>query len=88
MPQANNNVRRQQWGMCDRDGFFYPMSRLVKQKGLLVCTNSTCYDNLEVERRPFVIEQTMSPGSAEDTEGADRRVIDRGFFSGFDETNQ
>jgi hypothetical protein len=61
------------------------MGDLAKQKGLLVCTR-WCYDNLEVERRPFEIEATFAAGV--DQEGADLRVIDRGFFEGFDETNR
>lgn len=73
--------------MCDRDGFFYPMSRLTKQKGMLLCR--MCLDNLEVERRPFFIEQVLGPsGSGSIPEGADTRVVDRGFFDGFDETNR
>jgi hypothetical protein len=84
MPQANNNVRREQWQNCDRCGFLYPMSQLVKQKGLLLCMR-LCFDNLTVERRPWIIEQTMNPGGATDQEGLDTRQIDRGFFEGFDE---
>lgn len=85
MPQPNNVVLHQQWQTCERCGFLYPMGKLTKQKGLLVCTQR-CYDNLEVERRPWVIEQVLTTGGATDQEGLDTRQIDRGFFDGFDET--
>lgn len=63
------------------------MSDLVKQKGLLICTNtSTCFDDLQIERRPLVIEQIL--GTGVEVEGADLRVIDRGFFEGFDEVER
>lgn len=84
MPQANNNIHHQQWDMCDRCGFMFPMSSLVKQKGLLVCTRrNTCFDDLTVERRSWVIAQVLGITDL-DIEGADLRVIDRGFFEDFD----
>lgn len=88
MPQNLNNIHHEQWGMCDQCGFFYPMSQLVKQKGQMHCTTRHCFDNLQIERRTFMIEQVMGPGQSVDAEGSDRRVIDRGFFEGFDETNR
>lgn len=87
MPQANNNIHREQWDMCDQCGRWWPMSSLVKQKGLLVCTNTqTCFDNLDVESRDFEIMQVLGEGV--DIEGADLRMVDRGFFEGFDEVNR
>lgn len=86
MPQPVNNRTGQQWDMCDRCGFMYPMSQLVKQKGLLICTTGKCFDNLVVERRPWTIMQVL--GSGVDQEGADLRTIDRGFFEGFDEVQR
>lgn len=83
MPNANNRVRKQQWDTCQRCGFLFPMGMLVKQKGLLICTRPTCFDNLEVERRSQVIERTLSSGN--DQEGVDLRAFDRGMFDGFDE---
>lgn len=85
MPQAVNNIQKQQWDTCDRCGLMYPMGKLVKQKGGLICTVH-CFDNLQVERRPFLIENIL--GSGVEQEGVDTRVIDRGFFEGFDETNR
>lgn len=64
----------------------YPMSQLAKQKGLLICHRRTCWDNLEVERRPWVIMSILGPTT--EVEGADMRVIDRGFFEGFDEVQR
>ena len=85
MPNPNNALRHSQWQTCNRCGRLYPMFLLSKQKGLLVCLTS-CFDNLEVERRPWSIEQTVNPGGATDQEGMDTRQVDRGFFDGFDET--
>jgi hypothetical protein len=87
MPQPSNNIKYTQWQSCDQCGRLFPMSSLVKQKGLLICT-STCFDNLEVERRPWAIMQVMNPGAAQDQEGADLRTIDRGFFEGVDQEVQ
>lgn len=84
MPNPNNTIYHEQWQECDRCGFMYPMSRMSKQKGLLLCI-ALCYDDLTVERRPWIIEQTMNPGGATDQEGLDTRQVDRGFFEGFDE---
>ncbi len=62
----------------------YPMSSLVKQKGLLLCTRTnTCFDDLTVERRNWVIMQVLGI-TGMDIEGADLRVVDRGFFEDFD----
>lgn len=38
------------WRYCDRCGFPYGMSQLVKQKGLWVCTVLPCRDDLTRER--------------------------------------
>lgn len=83
MPQSRNNVTKQQWQLCDRCGLNYPMGSLVKQKGILVCTK--CLDNLTVEHRSFEIERVLG---ANITEGVDTRVVDRGFFDGFDDQVQ
>lgn len=86
MPQANNRVVGDQWDTCDQCGFTFPNSQLVRQKGRLVCTRpNTCLENLEVERRPFIIEQVVTSGNSSEIEGADLRNINRGFFEGFDE---
>lgn len=73
----------EQWDVCDRCGFLFPLSQLVKQKGLLICSRRTCFDNLEIERRERNIEQVL--GAGVEQEGADMRVIDRAFFTGTDE---
>ena len=82
MPNPNNARRYQQWQECDRCGFMYPMSELIVQKGLLICTEK-CFDNLTVEQRPWMIMQVLGP--TPEVEGADLRVIDRGFFGDFDQ---
>lgn len=83
MPNPVNNRKDQQWDTCERCGRLFPMGDLTMQKGLLICRR-ICFDNLTVERMPFVIGQVL--GTATDQEGADLRVVDRGFFqSGDDE---
>lgn len=82
MPNPVNHRQNQQWSNCDRCGRLFPLSSLVMQKGILICVQK-CFDNLEIERRPFVIEDIL--GSGVDQEGADLRQIDRGFFEGFDD---
>jgi hypothetical protein len=77
MPNALNRRTGGQWDICDRCGFQFPISQLVKQKGLLVCIRR-CFDDLTVERRPYIIEQIL--GTGVDQEGVDLRVVDRGFF--------
>jgi hypothetical protein len=84
MPQPVNNIKHQQWQSCDRCGRLYPMSSLTKQKGMMLCLQ-LCFDNLDVERREYMIERVMTPGSAEAQEGVDTRAVDRGFFEGFDD---
>lgn len=81
MPNPVNARRGEQWDMCDQCGFQFPMSMLTKQKGKLVCVKR-CVDNLEVERRDYVIGQMLS--ASNDQEGVDLRAIDRGFFDGTD----
>lgn len=63
------------------------MSQLIKQKGLLICNRkSTCFDNLDIERRPIIIIQIL--GTGVEQEGVDLRSLDRGFFEGWDETDR
>lgn len=81
MPNPNNRVTKQQWQSCDRCGFLYPIGSLTKQKGLML--DRKCLDNLEVERRPRMIEKVLTSGV--DQEGVDTRGYDRGFFDGWDE---
>lgn len=83
MPQNRNNIHDEQWDTCQRCNRYYPISQLTKQKGLLLCTIGTCFDNLDVERRGFEINQLFNSGL--NTEGTDMRQFDKGFFEGYDE---
>lgn len=77
----NTRIRKgQQWAPCDRCGFMYPMTRLIVQRGVLICNNPHCFDNLTVERRSLVVERLLSSGVEQ--EGVDLRMVDRGFFLG------
>lgn len=85
MPQNRNNIQSQQWDMCQQCGFFFPVGQMTKQKGLFICRRRTCFDNLDVERRGFEINQLLNSGMNQ--EGQDLRQFDKGFFEGFDEVN-
>lgn len=52
------------WSTCERCGFTYPIRMLVVQKGLRVCT-LFCFDNLDIEYRPFIIEQVLNDDARE-----------------------
>ena len=68
MPRARG-IWREQWKLCDRCAFIHPLSLLVRQKGLLLCTDHGCLDNLDVERRSFIISRVVSqPGEFENEE--------------------
>lgn len=54
----------QPWSYCDRCGFWYPLSQLIAQLGKKVCT-TTCYDNLDINYRPFIIVQVLGDDSQE-----------------------
>lgn len=78
MPNPVNNKHGVQWDRCDRCGNLFPMSKLIKQLGLLVCQRD--WDDLENQRRPIEIERILNQGV--DQEGVDLRAEDRGFFQG------
>lgn len=65
----------EQWRLCDRCGFNKPMSHLIRQKGLVVCTD-TCVDDLDVERRDRDVQRVLSTNT---TEGADMRETELGM---------
>lgn len=65
MPRQKG-IWREQWALCDRCQFNHPLSMLVRQKGLLLCTDHGCLDNLDVERRPYIIAKVLNqPGEFE-----------------------
>ncbi len=78
MPNATNNKKGEQWDLCDRCGMQFPMSRLGRHQGMLVCDRKTCRDNLQVEHREEEIQHLLNMGV--EVEGADLRSVDRGFF--------
>lgn len=55
----------QPWSTCDRCTFQFPVSKLISQNGLKVCT-VTCYDNVDIQYRPFIIGEVLA---ASDQEG-------------------
>ena len=61
MPR-HQGIQRVEWDFCDRCGFEYPITSLVSQKGLRVCTK-TCYDNTFVEERPLIIAEVLDDES-------------------------
>lgn len=42
--RLTNNRRGEAWRTCDRCGFDYPMSRLRRQDGLLVCVDHCIFE--------------------------------------------
>lgn len=44
MPKTINNAHGEQWFVCDRCGFDYPRSKMVRQDGLEVCTVHCVFD--------------------------------------------
>lgn len=84
MPNCTNNIHNEQWDMCGQCGFFFPISSLTKQKGLLICHRRTCFDNLDIERHSWMIQQVMNEPVYE---GSDMRQVDKGYFEGYDEVN-
>jgi hypothetical protein len=51
---------------CDRCGFLHPVGMLFRQKGLLVCSDHGCVDNMDVERRSVLIAEILAqPGEFE-----------------------
>ena len=63
----------QQWFVCERCGFEYPLSSLQNQKGLLVCVEK-CVDNLDVEYRPLAIQTVLA--DTQETENEYEHVTD------------
>ena len=47
------------WAICDRCGFPHPITMLTPQKGLLLCHDHGCFDNLDVEERPRIISDVL-----------------------------
>lgn len=65
MPKAQG-LWGSQWLYCGRCGFLHPVGMLFRQKGLLVCSDHGCNDNLDVERRPMLIGEILAqPGEFE-----------------------
>lgn len=61
MPR-HQGIQRVEWDFCDRCRFEYPITMLVIQKGIKVCTK-TCYDKPLVEERPMIIAQALDDES-------------------------
>ncbi len=61
MPRPNE-LYGEQWDTCARCGFDHPISMLSVQKGMKLCSDHGCLDDLDVERRQFVIQDVLSSG--------------------------
>jgi hypothetical protein len=75
MPKQQG-IQRVAWDYCDRCGFLYPITQLVMQKGLKVCT-VTCFDNTLVEERELIIAAVLDDES-EQQQDDDRLINDEG----------
>lgn len=60
----HTGVSWEPWSVCQRCGFQYPLGKLVNQLGLMICT-VYCIDNLDIQYRPFMIEQVLSSNNEE-----------------------
>jgi hypothetical protein len=70
MPNAKG-VYRSEWRNCDRCGFLHPITMLRRQKGLLLCQDHGCIDDLSIEYRPLQIQKVLAEpgeGSSETAE--------------------
>lgn len=61
MPRPRE-VYGEQWDVCDRCGFDHPISMLTVQRGLKLCSDHGCLDDLDVERRQLMIQEILSSG--------------------------
>ena len=73
----NNAATFNQWGRCDRCGFDHPLHMLVRQNGILVCTDGHgCFDNTDVQERERIIQEKLSEeGSQRDEERLDEEEV-------------
>ena len=72
----HQGIQRVEWDFCDRCGFEYPVTMLVMQKGVKVCTK-TCYDKVLIEEREMIIAQVLDDNSELDDE-LERLINDDG----------
>jgi len=57
--QAYSGIHGIPWGRCDRCGLDFPLSRLVRQRGILVCTERDCWDNPIAWNRERIIQDNL-----------------------------
>ncbi len=60
--QSHSGIRGIPWYRCSRCGCDFQTSELQPQKGLLLCHQYGCYDNLLVEERDNMIQQVLQDG--------------------------
>lgn len=58
----HQGIWREVWDTCQRCGFPHPVSYLITQKGIKLCTCHGCVDDLTIERRDRVIAETLANG--------------------------
>ncbi len=68
--QAHSGIHGDPWHRCDRCGYDYPVSRLVRQRGLIVCLDK-CFDNLLSFQRDNIIQNNLSQSAQEEMAVAD-----------------
>jgi hypothetical protein len=71
----NHGITGQTHRECDRCGFLYPIGKLRRQKGLLVCTERRCVDNLQIERRPLQIADMLTDADGEFVDQTEQAVL-------------
>ncbi len=58
------------WHRCDRCGQDYPTSRLVRQRGLILCIDK-CVDNLLIFQRDKLIHDNLNQSAQNEMQVAD-----------------
>lgn len=82
--QSHSGIHGTPWHRCDRCGYDYPVDKLARQRGLILCVEK-CIDKTDVWSRDAIISQVLQ---SSDEEPATASILkDRGIeddeLSGF-----
>jgi hypothetical protein len=82
--QSHSGIRGVPWSRCDRCGYDYPVDKLAKQNGLILCVEK-CIDKTLVWERDAIIAAKLQnieeePKIASILKGDDEEDTIAGFF--------
>lgn len=80
MSLSRSGIRFDPWHLCDRCGSLERSSRLIRQRGLFVCTS--CVDSYLQLQRLQSIQRVLSDGKQEASTWLDNQVFDEGVERG------